>query len=67
MRSRGGGGFLEEVTVSPCLDCTDLLTWTDWEPCTRTDEMLCRQRGNDVVGFEKESTKDMNQQCYDDH
>jgi len=43
---------MEDVTVIPCLDCTDLLTWTAWGPCTSA--MQCRRRGNDVVGYEEE-------------
>ena len=62
-RSNIAGGVLEEVTALPCLDCTDLLTWTDWEPCTGTEKMFCRQRGNDLAGFEKERTEGRNQQC----
>ena len=58
MRRSKGGGVLEEVTVTPCLDCDDLLTWTAWGPCTDQGEamsgMKCRQRGNDVLGFEVE-------------
>ena len=51
-----GGGVVEEVTIVPCLDCTDLLTWNDWEPCTDqgSERRLCRQRGDDMIGFEKE-------------
>ena len=54
-------GVVEEVTVVPCLDCTDLLTWTDWEPCTDqgSERRLCRQRGDDMIGFEKEMTEGM--------
>ena len=62
-RSNIAGGVLEEVTALPCLDCTDLLTWTDWESCTGTEKMFCRQRGNDLAGFEKERTEGRNQQC----
>ena len=59
VRSRGNvsGGVMEEVNVTPCLDCTDLLTWTAWGPCTSggaTNGMKCRRRGNDVHGFEEE-------------
>ena len=54
VRSRGNvsGGVMEEVNVTPCLDCSDLLTWTAWGPCTSA--MQCRRRGNDVVGYEEE-------------
>ena len=52
------GGFLEEVTVVPCLDCTDLLTWTAWAPCPLLEEaslsMQCRRRGNNLVGHMEE-------------
>ena len=57
IRSNTGGGVVEEVNVVPCLDCTDLLTWTTWGPCTSggaTNGMKCRRRGNDVHGFEEE-------------
>ena len=61
MRSSIGGGVLEEVTVIPCLDCTALLTWTAWEPCTGQGQAIegikCRQRGNNMLGFEKEKMK----------
>ena len=60
-RARGniGGGVLEEVTVTPCLDCDDLLTWSAWGPCTCGSERgetktECRRRGNDVHGFVEE-------------
>ena len=58
-RSNTGGGVVEEVTITPCLDCTDLLTWTAWGPCTSarggaTNGMKCRRRGNDVNGFMEE-------------
>ena len=58
-----GGGVVEEVTIVPCLDCTDLLTWTDWEPCTDrgSERRLCRQRGDDMIGFEKEMAEGLNQ------
>ena len=62
-RARGniGGGVLEEVTVIPCIDCDDLLTWTAWGSCTGRGQaiegMKCRQRGNDLLGFEKEKIK----------
>ena len=62
MSSSIGGGVLEEVTVIPCLDCTDLLTWTDWGPCTEGFAQRCRQRGNDMDGFEKERMEGKNQQ-----
>merc|ERR1711971_1068336 len=59
--SNTGGGVVEEVNVIPCLDCTDLLTWTAWGPCTVSDKrgaatrkLKCRQRGNDLNGFEEE-------------
>ena len=55
-----GGGVVEEVTVVPCLDCTDLLTWSDWEPCT-DERRLCRQRGDDMIGFEMKMAEGMNQ------
>ena len=58
MRRNVGGGVMEEVTVSPCLDCTDLLTWSTWRPCTdqgqAVQDMICRQRGSDMIGFEEE-------------
>ena len=51
-------GAIEERVVTPCLDCTDMLTWTAWAPCnssTNTSEgAKCRHRGNDVLGFEEE-------------
>ena len=63
VRRRGniGGGVVKEVTVIPCMDCDDLLTWTAWGPCTDQREtmsgMKCRQRGNDMLGFEVEKKK----------
>ena len=49
---------MKEVTVIPCMDCDDLLTWTAWGRCTDQGEtmsgMKCRQRGNDMLGFEVE-------------
>jgi len=55
-------GQIEERMVTPCLDCTDLLTWTAWGPCnisTNTSEgAKCRHRGNDVLGFEEEKKVD---------
>merc|ERR1719209_664884 len=61
--SEVGGGVVEELAIVPCLDCTDLLTWTPWEPCAENhsvEEMLtvttrCRRRGSETFGFEKES------------
>merc|ERR1711971_172947 len=57
--SNTGGGVVEEVNVIHCLDCTDLLTWTAWGPCTSargetTSGMKCRRKGNDMNGFEEE-------------
>ena len=50
-----GNGMVEERLVAPCLDCTDLLTWTAWSPCTNASEgAKCRHRGNDDLGFEEE-------------
>ena len=64
MTSRVGGGVAEELMIVPCMDCTDLLTWTDWGPCQEVpsvDEMLtltvttrCRRRGSETFGFESE-------------
>jgi len=54
-----GNGMVEERVVAPCLDCTDLLTWTAWSPCTNASEgAKCRHRGNDEVGFEEERKVD---------
>ena len=52
--SNTGGGVVEEVNVIPCLDCTDLLTWTALDCTSSTDGMECRRRGNYVHGFEEE-------------
>ena len=58
-----GGGVVKEVTIVPCFDCADLLTWSDWKPCTDrgSERRLCRQRGDDMIGFEKEMAEGMNQ------
>ena len=32
MRSEIGGGVVEEVAISLCLDCSGGLTWSAWEP-----------------------------------
>ena len=52
-------GAIEERVVTPCLDCTDMLTWTAWAPCTHLtfafEGTKCRQRGNDEFGFEEET------------
>ena len=57
-RSYTSDGMIEEKEVTPCLDCSDLLTWTAWMPCnslTNTSEgAKCRHRGNDDLGFEEE-------------
>jgi len=55
-----GGGVVEEVSIVPCLSCIDLLTWTDWEPCTDqvSERKVCRQRGDDMIGFEKEMAEE---------
>merc|ERR1719239_349679 len=61
MRIEMGGGTVEEVTTSPCLDCSEGLIWTGWEPCTdqfQTEDVIegreCRRRGNENMGFEDE-------------
>ena len=61
MRMEMGGGTVEEVTTSPCLDCSEGLIWTGWEPCTdqfQTGDVIegreCRRRGNENIGFEDE-------------
>merc|ERR1712212_1217207 len=62
MTSRVSGGVAEELLIVPCMDCTDLLTWTEWGPCPEdlsVDEMLtvttrCRRRGSETFGFETE-------------
>ena len=62
LTSEVGGGVLEDVAISPCLDCTHLLTWSAWEPCSsqstsnplRNVTGLCRRRGDDTFGFEQE-------------
>merc|ERR1719367_65380 len=70
-----GGGLVEEVVATPCIDCGDL-EWTAWAPCAnassgRTIEgMLCRRRGNTNMGFEeeeKEFTCEAPWEEYDDH
>ena len=57
-RSLVGGGVMEEVTNIPCMNCTDLLTWTSWGPCTEPGQnnpgAICRKRGNEMIGFEEE-------------
>ena len=67
MKRNTSGGFLEEVAVVPCLDCTELLTWTAWAPCPRREKSSsfytgvplrqCRHRGNDALGFMEEEMK----------
>jgi len=61
MRIEMGGGTMEEMTTSPCLDCSEGLIWTGWEPCTDQfqtwdgmQERECRRRGNENMGFEDE-------------
>ena len=64
LRRNVSGGILEEVAVVPCLDCTELLTWTAWAPCPHREKSSsfytgvplrqCRQRGNDALGFMEE-------------
>jgi len=59
LRSNISGGVIEEMTVTPCLDCSYWLTWTAWGPCTSargwpTNAMKCRRRGKDMNGFEEE-------------
>jgi len=62
MTSRVSGGVAVELLIVPCMDCTDLLTWTEWGPCPEdlsVDEMLtvttrCRRRGSETFGFETE-------------
>jgi len=61
MRIEMGGGTMEEVATSPCLDCSEGLIWTAWQPCTDHfhdgDVMQgreCRKRGNENMGFEDE-------------
>ena len=60
LRSKVGGGVVQELAILPCLDCTHLLAWTPWELCTKdhpADEKVttrCRWRGSQAVGFETE-------------
>ena len=62
LTSEVGGGVAEELTIVPCIDCTDLLMWTPWQPCAEDhaeEELLnvktrCRTRGSETVGFENE-------------
>ena len=53
-----GGGIVEETVASAsCKDCGDLSTleWTPWASCEKTTEaMLCRRRGNAIMGYEEE-------------
>ena len=58
-----GGGIVEEVVATSCNDCGDLsaaLEWSAWAPCADetsgrvVDGMLCRRRGNTLMGFEEE-------------
>ena len=53
-----GGGIVEEmVSSASCKDCGDLSTleWTPWAACEKTTEaMLCRRRGNAIMGYEEE-------------
>merc|ERR1712013_620472 len=55
-------GLIEERVVTPCLDCTDLFTWTAWRPCNSSNNTSegakCRHRGNDDLGFEEERKVD---------
>merc|ERR1711971_381042 len=68
MTSKVGGGVVEELLIVPCMDCSDLLTWTEWGPCPEVlaenlsvdEEMMptletrCRRRGSETFGFEEE-------------
>ena len=58
-----GGGVVEEVVATSCNDCGDLsaaLEWSAWAPCADetsgrvVEGMLCRRRGNTLMGFEEE-------------
>jgi len=66
IRSNIGGGVVEEVNVTPCKDCTDLLTWTALDCTSSTDGMECRRRGNDVHGFESVEKDDNSYKCEED-
>jgi len=71
LTSNISGGVMEEVNVTPCQDCTDLLTWTAWGPCTSArgwvnNGMECRHRGNYVLGFEEEEKDDNSYNCEED-
>jgi len=51
-------GHMEERVVTPCLNCSNMLTWTEWAPCNSStnasEGVKCRHRGNDEVGLEEE-------------